>query len=123
MAKLNKDGEAELLYSIDEGNRYTVKKISTKIDEVFDKNLFFPLNKVFKKYVGDYYSPFKVKKILENLDDIIEKNNLQFVEHFVEEEIEGSSIVIILNVFEGEKNLVERINIYGNNVLMRIMSN
>ena len=116
MAKLNKDGEAELLYSIDEGNRYTVKKISTKIDEVFDKNLFFPLNKVFKKYVGDYYSPFKVKKILENLDDIIEKNNLQFVEHNVEEEIEGSSIVIILNVFEGEKNLVERINIYGNNV-------
>ena len=62
MAKINKDGEAELLYSIDEGNRYTVKKISTKIDEVFDKNLFFPLNKVFKKYVGDYYSPFKVKK-------------------------------------------------------------
>lgn len=116
LAKINDQGKAELIYSIDEGNRYSVKKISTKIDEVFDKNLFFPLNKVFEKYVGDYYSPFKVKKILESLDEIIERNNLQFVEHFVEEEIEGNSIVIILNIFEGEKNLVERINIYGNNV-------
>lgn len=116
LAKINDQGKAELIYSVDEGNRYSVKKISTKIDEVFDKNLFFPLNKVFEKYVGDYYSPFKVKKILESLDEIIERNNLQFVEHFVEEEIEGNSIVIILNIFEGEKNLVERINIYGNNV-------
>ena len=116
LAKINDQGKAELIYSIDEGNRYSVKKISTKIDEVFDKNLFFPLNKVFEKYVGDYYSPFKVKKILESLDEIIERNNLQFVEHFVEEEIEGNSIIIILNIFEGEKNLVERINIYGNNV-------
>lgn len=115
-AKINDEGEAELIYSVDEGKRYSVKKISTKIDEVFDKNLFFPLNKVFEKYVGDYYSPFKVKKILESLDRIIESNNLQFVEHFVEEEIEGDSIEIILNIFEGEKNLVERINIYGNNV-------
>ena len=116
LAKINEEGNAELLYIIDEGDRYTINKISTNIDEVFDKELFFPLNKSFEKYVGDYYSPFKVKKLLENLDEIIEKNNLQFVEHNVEEQIGIKSINIILNVFEGEKKLVERIDIFGNNV-------
>ena len=104
LAKINEEGNAELLYIIDEGDRYTINKISTKIDEVFDKELFFPLNKSFEKYVGDYYSPFKVKKLLENLDEIIEKNNLQFVEHNVEEQIGIKSINIILNVFEEKKN-------------------
>ena len=47
---------------------------------------------------------------------MIEKKNLQFVEHNVEETIDGESIVIKFNIYEGEKILVERINILGNNV-------
>ena len=116
LAKINEAGNAEIIYSIDEGERYIVKKISTNIDVVFDKKIFFPLNKTFEKYIGDYYSPFKVKKILENLDEIIDTNNLQFVEHNVEEQIGDKSINIILNVYEGEKNLIERINVFGNNI-------
>ena len=116
LAKINERGNAEIIYSIDEGQRYTVDKISTNIDGVFDKKIFLPLNKVFKKYVGDYYSPFKVKKILDNLDEIIESNNLQFVEHNVEEKIGEKTINIVLNIYEGEKNIIERINVLGNNV-------
>ena len=59
---------------------------------------------------------FKVEKFLKSLDAIIANNNLQFVEHNVEEEIGEETITITFNIFEGEKNLVERINIYGNNV-------
>ena len=40
---------------------------------------------------------------------------MQFVEHNVEEVIGKDTIDIIFNIFEGEKNLVERINITGNN--------
>ena len=116
IAEINKTGNADLVYSIEEGIRYTINKISTNIDEVFDKNLFFPLNKEFKKYIGDYYSPFKIKKLLEELDRLIEFNNLQFVEHNVKEEIKNDSINITLNIYEGPRNLVERINITGNNV-------
>ena len=116
LAKINERGNAEIIYSIDEGQRYTVDKISTNIDGVFDKKIFLPLNNVFKKYVGDYYSPFKVKKILDNLDEIIESNNLQFVEHNVEEKIRDKTINIVLNIYEGEKNIIERINVLGNNV-------
>ena len=114
-AKIRENDEIELSYTIEEGQRYTINKISTNVDSVFDKQLFFPLNKIYNKYVGEYYSPFKIKKLLEDLDRLIERNSLQFVEHNVQEEITGDSINIILNIFEGEK-LVERINILGNTV-------
>jgi outer membrane protein insertion porin family len=116
IAQLETSSTANLSYAIEEGNRYIINKISTNVDKVFDKKIFFPLNKVFKNYVGDYYSPFKIKKLLDEIDDLIEVNNLQFVEHNVEEKIENNSINIVFNVFEGDKVLVERINIKGNNI-------
>ena len=100
MAQINQDtGQADLVYSIDEGIRYVIQKISTNVDPVFDKKLFFSLNKEYEKYLGSYYSPFKVKKLLENLDELIADKNLQFVEHNVEEVIEDDTIKIIFNVF------------------------
>ena len=115
-AKIINSQEAELIYSIDEGNRYLIGKISTNLDAVFDKKIFFPLKKTYNKFAGEYYSPFKIKEILEEIDEIIANNNLQFVEHNVEEEIKKDSIDIVFNIFEGKKELVERINIRGNSV-------
>ena len=81
-----------IVYTIDAGQRYTIKKITTNVDSVFSKKLFFPLEKIYNKYVGDYYSPFKIKKILDEIDLLIESNNLQFVEHEVQEIIENDEI-------------------------------
>ena len=39
-AKVNESGDAEITYSIDEG-KFTIKKISTNVDDVFDKEIFF----------------------------------------------------------------------------------
>ena len=58
-AEINLKGNAELVYSIDEGKRFTINKISTNVDPVFDKSLFLPLNQIYLKYVGEYYSPLK----------------------------------------------------------------
>ncbi len=115
-AELDDAGNIEITYSIDSGKRYIIKKIITNADSVFDKDIFFDLNNSYKEVIGTYYSPFKIKKLLENLDDLIEKNNLQFVEHNVEEIVENDSIIVKFNISEGEKILVERINILGNNV-------
>ena len=112
----NTSGNIKLIYSIDAGNRYIIKKIITNADSVIDKDIFYPLNKEYQKSVGSYYSPFKVKKLLDKIDEIIEINNLQFIEHNVEEIIEKDSIVIKFNIYEGEKVLVERVNILGNNI-------
>ena len=112
----SKDGNIELIYSIDSGNRYVIKKIVTNADPVLDKDIFYPLSKEYQKFIGSYYSPFKVKKLLDKIDELIVTNNLQFIEHNVEEIIEKDSIVIKFNIYEGEKVLVERINILGNTI-------
>jgi outer membrane protein insertion porin family len=116
VAEVNKDNNVNLIYSIDEGKRYFFNKISTKVDSVLSKELFFPLEGIYREYAGGYYSPFKIKKMLEEIDLIIDNNDLQFVEHSVQEEIKDDSIDIIFNIYEGKKDLVEKINITGNNV-------
>ena len=106
----------ELNYTINAGDRYIIDKISTRVDPVYDKKIFLPLEKAYKAVSGEYYSPFKIKKVLEELDDLIERNSLQFAEHKVEEIVKDGKISLIFDVKEGEKILVERINILGNSI-------
>ena len=115
-ANILDSSQIEITYTINAGQRYRIDKITTNVDKVFNKDIFFSLDKIYKKNTGDYYSPFKVKKILDEIDEIIEKNNLQFVEHRVNETISNDNISLIFEIFEGEKTLVERINILGNNI-------
>ena len=117
-AIINDEGNVDLIYSIEAGKRYVIKKISTNIDQVFDKNIFFDLESSYQKYIGEFYSPFSITILLKDIDEIIENNNLQFVEHNVEEKLDESKgeIEILFNIFEAKKILVERINIVGNNI-------
>ncbi len=117
-AELDEDGNINLIYSINAGKRYTITKITTNADKVFDSNIFLPLQNSYKKYVGEFYSPFKVTSLLDDIDELIDNNSLQFVEHNVEEilDSEKAEIEIKFNIFESEKVIVERINILGNNV-------
>tara|TARA_Y100001958_G_C21236579_1_gene563116 strand:- start:144 stop:2375 length:2232 start_codon:yes stop_codon:yes gene_type:complete len=115
-AEILDTGNINITYAINAGQRYIIDKIETNVDPVFDKEIFFPLNKIYSKVTGDYYSPFKIKKILEDIDELVEKNNLQFVEHNVRETIDEGKISLTFNIKEGQKILVERINILGNNI-------
>ena len=115
-AELLDSSNIELNYTINAGERYIIDKISTKIDPVYDKKIFLPLEKTYRKYSGDYYSPFKIKTILVELDNLIDNNSLQFAEHKVEEIAQDGKISLIFDVREGEKVLVERINILGNSI-------
>ena len=115
-AEIKKSGNIELTYSIEAGDRYIIKKITTNVDPVFDKEIFLSLNDEYQKVIGEYYSPFKIKTLLEDIDRLIDQKNLQFVEHNVEEIIEDNSIVVKFNIYEGKKVSVERINILGNNI-------
>ena len=115
-ATINKNDNVDITYTIDAGKRYILKKITTNVDPVFDKKIFEPLQKNYKKYIGNYYSPFSIKKLLDEIDLLIETRNIQFVEHNVETIVENDGIEIKFNIFETDKILVERIDITGNNV-------
>jgi outer membrane protein insertion porin family len=115
-AEVSQENFTNLTYTINAGTRYRVNKISTNVSDVLDEKLFASLQGNYTKVVGKYYSPFTVKKLLDDLDIVIANNDLQFIEHSVNEILEGESIEIKINIFEGKKQLVERIDIIGNTV-------
>ena len=116
IVELKEDFQSEITYNINAGTRYKISKISTKVDPVLDKKLFLPLNKIYKKTIGSFYSPFTVKKLLDELDFIINNEDLQFIEHNVNEILKDDTIELIINVIEGQKVIVEKIDIVGNSV-------
>jgi outer membrane protein insertion porin family len=115
-AEISKENVTNLTYTINAGTRYRINKISTNVSNILDKELFIPLKNSYEKIIGKYYSPFIIKKLLDDLDLLIANSDLQFIEHSVNEILEGDSIEVKINIFEGQKQLVERINISGNNV-------
>ncbi len=115
-AEILNSSDVNLTFSINAGDRFIFNKIETIVDTTFDKSIFFPLEKIYREIIGDYYSPSKITKVLKEIDQLIAKNNLQFVEHEVIETITNDEINLKFNIKEGQKVLVERINIKGNNV-------
>ncbi len=115
-AEIGSNNMTSLTYTINAGTRYKIKKISTDINPVIDKDIFLPLKKNYNKAIGKYYSPFIVKKFLDEVDSLIANNDLQFIEHSVNEIIDNDTIEIQINIFEGSKQLVERINVTGNTI-------
>ena len=115
-AEILNSSDVNLTFSINAGKRFIFNKIETIVDTTFDKSIFFPLEKIYREIIGDYYAPSKITKVLKEIDQLIAKNNLQFVEHEVVETITNDEINLKFNIKEGKKVLVERINIKGNNV-------
>ena len=72
-AEITDENDINLTFSINAGKRYRFKRFSTNIDPVFDKSIFNILRPVFEKHAGEFYSPFKIKKILENIDEVIDE--------------------------------------------------
>jgi len=114
--ELKDESNIELTFSINAGQRFRIKKLSTDISPVFDKTIFKNLSFEFNKLAGEYYSPFKIQKILKKIDQIIDNKKLQFVQHSVSETLDKDGIDIVFKIFEGRKIQIERVNIIGNTV-------
>jgi len=111
------EGEGFVLtFSINAGQRYRFRKITTNISEALEKSAFVSLEKDFNKIIGDYYSQEKLTKVLEKVDKLSEQKELQFINHSVSETLDGDGVEVRINIFEGEKFTIERVNIVGNSV-------
>ena len=111
------EGEGFVLtYNINAGTRYKFKKIFANVTETLDSDAFLSLETDFNKLVGNYYSQKKLKSILDKIDKLSEQKELQFINHNVLETLDGDGVEVKINIFEGEKVIIERINIVGNSV-------
>ena len=111
------EGEGFVLtYNIDAGKRYKFKKIFANVAETLDEDAFLSLEKEFDKLVGEYYSQRKLKRVLDKIDKLSEAKELQFINHNILETLDNDTVEVKINIFEGEKILIERINIVGNSI-------
>ena len=109
------DGFA-LTFSIEAGKRYKFKKVSIDVVDGIDKKYFVELNEPLLKVVGKYYSRTKLQKVLDQIDKLTVRKELQFINHRLLETLEGDDIVVKIEIFEGPKFFVEKVNIVGNNI-------
>jgi outer membrane protein insertion porin family len=105
-----------LTFSINAGERYKFKKISLEVSEALDKSAFSSLEKEFDKIVGDYYSVNKIKKVLDKIDKLSELKELQFINHRVIDSLGKDTVDIKIQIYEGDKFIIERINVVGNSI-------
>ena len=111
------EGEGFILnFTIDAGTRYKFTKMSANVSEALDKSAFESLEKEFDKVIGKYYSLRKLTSILQKIDRLSQLKELQFINHRVDETLVGDGIEVKIDIFEGQKFIIERINIVGNNV-------
>jgi outer membrane protein insertion porin family len=114
---LYEEGEGFLLtYNIDSGKRFRFENVSFKISEGLDKSSFVEIEKGFPKLKNKYYSPKKIIKILDKINKLTTKKDLQFINSKLIETVKNDKILVTIEVSEGKKYFVERINIIGNNV-------
>jgi outer membrane protein insertion porin family len=111
------EGEGFVLtYSINAGDKYRFSKIFANVSEGLDKSAFISLEPEFSKLVGKLYSQEKLNSVLEKIDKLTEQKELQFINHNISETLGKQEVEVKINIFEGQKFLIERINIVGNSV-------
>jgi outer membrane protein insertion porin family len=111
------EGEGFILtYSINAGQRYRFQKIYTEVAPELDQTAFNSLENEFSKVIGDYYSRKKITKILETIDELSQLKELQFINHKISETLVGEGVEVKIEIYEGQKFTIERINISGNSV-------
>ena len=115
-AKMLNDTEFELIYNIVPSKRFYFNKISLNLPIDFDQTNFEDLNELFKKLNGEKYSLFVIEKILKEIDKIILDEEYKTLKTEVDENIFDNKIDLIFSINEGKKFIVDRINIYGNNI-------
>ncbi len=114
---LYEEGEGFLLtYNIDSGKRFRFEDVSLKISKSLDENSFVEIAKDLPKLKNKYYSPKKIKKVLDKINKLTTKKDLQFINSELIETIKNDKLLVTINVSEGQKYYVERINIIGNSI-------
>ena len=115
-AKLYNNDEFELVYNIDAKDKYYFDNLNIKIPDDFDVSNYEELKIFLKDLKGEIYSINTVSEILDNIDLISINEQYESVKATVSENILSNKINLSFNIEETERFMVERINIYGNNV-------
>ncbi len=115
-AKLINNNEFELIFNINANEKIYFNDIKLNLPSDFESNNYREINDLFTKIKGKTYSLDIIEKILNKIESItVSEQNLS-VSASVKEEIILNKMNLIFEVKQEQKYLVEKINIYGNNI-------
>ena len=115
-AKLLSDDEFELIFNINANQKIYFKNISLDLPNDFEIQNYSEITDLFEKIKGKHYSLNLIEKILNKIELItINEQNLS-VKASVSENLIEDQIDLIFKVEESQKFIVEKINIFGNNI-------
>ena len=115
-AKIINDDQFELIYNIDPGKKIYFNDLSILFPNDFRSENFDELSEFLVKLKGEPYSINTIEKILNRIDKISINDEFQSVKSEAQENFNLDKIDITFIIQESEKFIVDKINIYGNNI-------
>ena len=115
-AKLIDNDGFELIFNITANEKFYFDTLKVSLPTDFDKKNFEQLNKLFKKLNGKPYSINSVEKILDQINKITTIEEFRNVEATVSEKIVSNKINLNFIIGETERIVLQKVNIFGNNV-------
>ncbi len=113
-AQIISEDNFELVFNINSGDRYYFNKLTLNVPSDFDENNFKDVNNILSKLVGKLYSLKRVESILDEIEKLLLINDYAFFKVTYNEVLNENKIDFSINLNQGEKFYVERINLYGN---------
>ena len=115
-AKLINDDEFEIIFNIDPGKKINFNEMRIVFPDNFTKSNYKNLEDLFEKLKGEKYSINSVEKILNEIDKITIQEEFKSSRAYIKENLVNDELNIDFIIEESTKFVVEKINIFGNNI-------
>ena len=115
-AKLINDDEFEIIFNIDPGKKINFNEMRIVFPDNFTKSNYKNLEDLFEKLKGEKYSINSVEKILNEIDKITIQEEFKSSRAYIKENLVNDKLNIDFIIEESTKFVVEKINIFGNNI-------
>jgi outer membrane protein insertion porin family len=115
-AKVTNDEQFELIYNINSGEKIFFGDFKLNIPSNYDESNFSDLIKTFNNLKDEPYSINSLNKITSQIDLIALYEEYETIKIDVVENIDENLLNIEFIIQESEKNLISKINVFGNNI-------
>ncbi len=116
-AQLLDDGQFNLIFNINAGEKFFFNDFKLNIPKDYDRNNFSKIDSIFEELINKPYSYYNLEKILKQIELIALNTEYESISATIEETIlENNKINFSIFIDEIQKQYIERINITGNNI-------